>query len=550
MTEQSLNRRTLIGGATAAAAAASVLKFTPALAQDATPAASPEAVALPTIPPEFDTETNWPIEGGNLQATRAAAGSTINSSNAGTLGVAWTFPVQAAGSFGALVANPAIVDGVVFQQTGVSDVYALDLATGAVKWQKIYNQQVPTGGPNGVAVAYGNAYYAVGGVGEVVAVNAETGEDVWSVSIQGPRHEGIDMAPAVYDGLVYISTIPGNVDAFYQGGQRGVIHTLDANTGKTVWVFDTVVDNLWGNSMVNSGGGLWHPPSFDSDGFSYYGIGNASPFPGTEEFPNASSRPGDNDYTNNVLKIDPATAGLVWHHNVNPHDVFDLDNQLTPVVTSWTDDTGFETKLVITSGKHGYVIAVDPLVGEEIWRTPVGIHQNDKLDAIPDGETVVVYPGALGGVELPFAVADGRVIVQANNLGMGYTGTALDAASINFLGGTSEVVALDVKNGTVLWSVDLPTGGYGGITVANDVAFTSGLDGVIRGYNTADGTLVFSAQATAGVNTTFAISGDYLIVPAGGLFSPSSDTVSPAPELAPAVYAFKLGAAGEATPTA
>jgi outer membrane protein assembly factor BamB len=547
-----------MGGAAAAAAAAGAIKLTPAFAQDATPEpelhapATPgaEEVTLPTVPPEFDNPANWPIEGGNLKATRVAGQSSIDSSNAATLAPAWTFPVTAAGSFGALVANPAIVDGVIFQQTGVSDVYALDLATGAVKWQKIYNEQVPTGGPNGVAVAYGNVFYAVGGVGQVVAVNAETGEDVWSVFIQGPRHEGIDMAPAVYDGLVYISTIPGNVDAFYQGGQRGVIHTLDAQTGQTVWVFDTVVDNLWGNSMVNSGGGLWHPPSFDEDGFSYYGIGNASPFPGNKDFPNASSRPGDNDYTNNVLKIDPSTAGLVWNHNISPHDVFDLDNQLTPVLTSWTSDSGYETKLVITSGKHGYVVAVDPTVGEEVWRTPVGTHQNELLNEIPEGETVIVFPGALGGVELPFAVADGKVIVAVINLGMGYTSTELDASTIDFLGGTGELVALDVKNGSVIWQQEFPTGLFGGVTVANDVAFTGGLDGVVRGHNINDGTEVFRAQTAAGINTTYAISGDYLIVPAGGLFGPSSDTVSPAPELAPAVYAFKVGAAGEATPTA
>jgi outer membrane protein assembly factor BamB len=233
----------------------------------------------------------------------------------------------------------------------------------------------------------------------------------------------------------------------------------------------------------------------------------------------------------------------VWSHNVSPHDVFDLDNQLTPVVTSYTNADGYETKLIITAGKHGYVVAVDPLVGEEIWRTPVGKHQNELLDEVPEGETVIVFPGALGGVELPFAVADNRVIVSVVNLGMGYTSTQLDVANIDFLGGTGEIVALDVSNGSVLWKVDFPTGAFAGVTVANDVAFTGGLDGVVRGYNTADGSLVFSAQTAAGINTSFAISGDYLIVPSGGLFGPSVDTVSPAPELAPAVYAFKLGAA-------
>jgi glucose dehydrogenase len=539
----------LIGGAAAVAVGAGAVKLTPAFAQDdATPEAelhpeaSPVAAAdLPTVPPEFSTETNWPVEGADLKATRVAKGSAIDSSNVATLGVAWTFPVSTTGPFGALVANPIVVDGIVFNQTGTSDVYAHDLATGDIKWQKVYNEQVPSGGPNGVAVAYGNVYYPVGGAGQVVCVDAETGDDIWSIFIAGPRKEGIDMAPAVYGGVVYISTIPGNPDGFYQGGQRGVIHGLDATTGQVIWYFDTTTDNLWGNSMVNSGGGLWHPPSFDDDGYSYYGIGNASPYPGTEEFPNGSSRPGPNDYTNNTLKIDPATAGLVWNHNINPHDIFDLDNQLTPVLTSWTDDDGYETKLVISAGKHGFAVAMDTMVGEEIWRTPLGKHQNDKLDEVPEGETVEVFPGTLGGVETPFAVVDGMAIFPVLNLSTTYAPGSI--AGLDFNSGTGEVVALDVKDGSVIWDTEVPTGLYGAITVSNDVAFTGGLDGVVRGYNTADGSQVFSFQTAAGLNAPFCISGDYLIVPSGGSLVPSADTASPAPDAAPAIYVLKLGAA-------
>lgn len=526
MSGRNVNRRQLVGGASAAVAAASVVKLTPAFAQDATPESGPHPEAspvapsdLPIVPPEFETETNWPIESGDLKATRVAAGTSISTSTVGDLGLAWTLPVNAPGMFGALTANPVIVDGVIFLQSGVSDVYAIELETGAVKWQKTYNQQVPSGGPNGIAVAYGNLYFPVGGDGEVVALNAETGEDVWSVFIAGPRKEGIDMAPAVYGGVVYISTIPGNVDGYYQGGQRGVIHGLDASTGRVLWYFDTTTDNLWGNSLVNSGGGLWHPPAFDDEGYSYYGIGNASPYPGTDEFPNASSRLGANDYANNVLKLDPSTAGLVWNYNVSPHDVFDLDNHLTPVLTSWTDDeTGYETKLVITSGKHGFVVAVDPLVGEEVWRTPVGKHQNDKLEEVPEGESIEVYPGTFGGVETPLAVANGVVFAPVLNSSTWYFPNELDAAKLDFTAGTGQLYALDVRDGTVLWTVDLPSGALGSATVANDVVFTGTMDGLVRAYNVADGSPVWSYQTASGISAGPAISGDYLVVPSGGLF--------------------------------
>lgn len=541
----------LLGGATATVAAAGALKLSPGFAQDATPEtelhpeASPVAASdLPTVPPEFATETNWPVEGGNLKGTRVARGSSISTSTVSTLDVAWSFPVESNGTWGALVGNPVIVDGVVFIQTGTSDVFALKLDTGDTVWSKSYNQQIPTGGPNGLAVAYGMAFYAVGN-SQVFAVDSATGDELWTVDLEGMRYEGIDMAPAAYGGFVYLSTIPGNVEGYYQGGQRGIIHVLDAVTGETVWIFDTVVDNLWNNSRVNSGGGCWHPPVFDDEGFPYFGIANASPFPGAADFPNGLSRPGANEYANNVLKIDPATGGLVWSFNVNPHDIFDLDNQLSPVLASYTNDgegqDGSVVPLAITSGKHGYVVALDQLSGDEYWRTPVGTHQNDKLDAIPEGEEIVVFPGALGGVELPFAVTEDKVIVQANNLGMTYNTTSITSA--DFFSGTSNVVALDIKTGSILWDTALPTGGYGGITIANDVAFTSGLDGVVRGINIADGSVVWTAQTTAGVNTSFAISGDYLVVPSGGVLTASDDTVSPAPERAAAVWVYKLGGA-------
>lgn len=535
-----------MGGA-AAAAAAGFLKLNPAHAQDATPVATPvveglsfPGLDLPAIPPEFDAETNWPVEGADLQGTRIAKGSNISTSTVSGLTEAWVLPIDAPGAtFGALVANPIVVDGVIYLQSGTSDIYAISLDSGEIIWSKIYNQLVPTGGPNGVAVAYGNVYAGVGGEGMVVALDAATGDEVWSRSIQGMRYEGTDMAPSVRNGLVYISTIPGNLGGFYQFGQRGVLYALDALTGDTYWIFDTVVDNLWNNSLVNSGGGLWHPVVFDADGNPFIGVANASPFPGTEEYPWNSSRPDANDYANNVIRIDPHTAGISWATNVNPSDDWDLDQQLSPVIVDYTNADGHTINYAIASGKHGFVIALERSNGKEYWRTPVGKHQNELLDGPPaDGaDSIEVWPGTLGGVEMPFAVTADKVIVQVNNNGATYTATE---TNLDFLAGTSAVIALDLLNGSHLWEVELPTGGYGGITIANDVAFTAGLDGVVRGINIEDGSIVWSSQTAAGINTTFAISGDTLLVPSGGIFVESSDSVSPAPEFAPALYAYKL----------
>lgn len=505
-----------------------------------TPQATPE-VALPAIPPEFETETNWPVEGGDLKATRLARGSGIDSETVNELGLAWSFPVSVSAAFGSLTANPIVAGDSVYLQDALSNVYAINKETGESVWTIEHNEDVPSGGPNGVAVAYGHVYYTVGGPADVISVTADTGEAVWRTNIQGPLDEGITIAPLVHDNVVYVSTIPGSVEDFYQGGQRGVIHALDATTGDVIWYFDTTVDNLWGNGRVNSGGGLWHPPSVDDEGNIYVGIGNASPYPGTEEFPGATSRPGDNDFANALMRINPDTASYDWYINVKPHDLWDHDNQLTPILAEVDG-----TPMVFSAGKHGFVVAANQDTGEELWRTPVGEHnENEFLQDLGADEEIELLPGFIGGVETPLAYTDG--VIFAPVLNVPYTTTGVDGEG-DIFGGVGELVALDAATGEMLWSVDIPTMVLGGATIANDVVFTGGLDGLVRGFRVDDGTQVFSHQVPAGINASFAISGDYIFVPAGAPLVPSADTAEPAPEMSTALVALVIGGEVQATP--
>lgn len=534
----------------AASAAGAIVVGTKVYAQDATPvdavhgsadAGATPVPAGPAVPPEFETPTNWPTENYDLKGTRNPQGSNISSETVGTLGDAWKFKVDIAAAFGALTAYPSIVDGVIYQQDAMSNVYAIDLETGEVIWTIEHNEAVPSGGPNGTAVAYGNVYYTVGGPGEVIAVNAASAEQLWVTNIQGQKKEGITIAPAVYDNVVYVSTIPGTADSFYSGGERGMIHALDAHTGEVIWYFDTTTDNLWGNARVNSGGGLWHPPSFDDAGMIYAGVGNAGPYPGTEEWPSGSSRPGDNDYANSILKIDPATGSLVWYNNITGRDIFDLDNQLTPILVT-AEIGGAERNVAITSGKHGFVVVVDQETGEELWRTAVGEHNgNASLQELPEGESTTVLPGTLGGVETPMAYADGRVFAPVYNMASVYTPEGLDPSSIDFLGATGQLVCLDVTTGEILWDVALEKGTLAGATVVNDLVFIGGLDGVVRGLHVETGEQVFTYQASAGLNASFAVSGDYLLIPAGGPLGASSDTFAEIPDEGANLIALKLG---------
>ena len=124
--------------------------------------------------------------------------SAITSADVSNLEVAWTVPltISTAHTDGAYATTPVVVNGVVYVQDLDSDVMAISLATGKVLWTHDYDS--PNGGPDGVTVADGIVYAATNHA--AVALNAATGAQVWSRTLTGNDHEGIDMAPGCNHG--------------------------------------------------------------------------------------------------------------------------------------------------------------------------------------------------------------------------------------------------------------------------------------------------------------------------------------------------------------
>jgi outer membrane protein assembly factor BamB len=308
-------------------------------------------------------------------------------------------------------------------------------------------------GPNGAGFDDGKLF-VTNGMQTVVALDATSGEEIWSKRIVSIATQGITQQLTAHDGILYVSTIPGSsASHFYEGGGMGIIHALDERTGNELWSFNTVKNGrLWGNPKVNSGGGAWYPPAVDtSNGTTYWGIGNPAPYPGTKAFPGASSRPGPNLYTDSELALD-SSGELQWFQQVKPHDLFDGDFQISPILATATIG-GSSRDIVIGSGKLGHVVAFDRQTGEELWDTPVGLHRNDDLTTIPAGKTVTVAPGVYGGVETPMALADGVVFVPVVNVPTDYTASSSTQPDVS--GGTGELKAIDVSTGRILWTAKL-----------------------------------------------------------------------------------------------
>ncbi len=449
--------------------------------------------------PNFDTS--------NTRRT----GGPIDRASVSKLAAAWSMPLTARSAYGSYSASPIVSGGVVYSQDLASNVQAIDLKTGHVIWTKGFSS--PDQGPNGIVVQGGRVFGATATA--AFALDEKTGKEVWSVTLTRNAHEGIDMAPGYHDGIVYVSTVPGNNNKFYGAEGAGILWALEASTGRKLWHFDTVPRNLWGNPGVNSGGGLWYTPAFDEQGSMYFGVGNPAPFPGTEEAPWGSSRPGADLYTDSIVKLNARTGKLEWYYQQTPHDLYDWDLQDPPILT-----TVKGRPAVIAGGKSGFVVALDRDTGRPIWKRAVGIHNGHDQDPIHalrhefsklhTPETV--YPGLLGGVIAPMATNGSTIFVPVVNHSVTFNKQEEQQENGSL---TGELVALDANTGAVKWYHPFSSAAFGAATVVNDLVFTTAFEGKLFAFDAENGSVVWERQLPAGSNTGVAVSGDTVIAPAG-----------------------------------
>jgi alcohol dehydrogenase (cytochrome c) len=490
----------------------------------------------------------WTLPGGNLANTRDVA-SPITSSNVATLGVAWCVPVEStgltrsAGLANGYATTPVVVDGVVYIQDQESNVIAIRLATGKVLWTHNYNSL--NGGPDGVNVVGGTVYAATDSA--AVALSAATGKQLWSRTLIGNDLEGIDMAPGYNHGTVYVSTVPVNPNkGEYLGGAKSTLWALNAATGAPEWSWDEV-QNLWGNPAINSGGGLWDPPSFDSAGNLYIGIANPGPIGQgrwPKGYPLATSRPGPDLYTDSVVKLSPQ-GKLLWYYQLTPHDLFDWDLQNSPVLT-----TAHGRPVVVDGGKAGILIELNAMTGKLLWKLPVGAHSgpaNAGLlteHATPASASSLLparfelEPGVFGGVESQLATNGTTTFAAVNNLGVPMSVKGVTEGSKAFEASipkaTGEMVAVNQDTGKVEWDDKLPSSPYGAAAVTNNVVFTTTYSGHLYAFNAATGAILLNTPLSAGSNAPVTIDGDYVI--AGAAVPLSGQAL---------IIAYKLGAHGK-----
>ncbi len=452
----------------------------------------------PVAPAHTSKWPEWRAPNADLANTRRLDGA-IDATNVKSLRRAWAVPIRAA-----YAATPVVAGGIAYTADLMSNVYAIDLHSGRVKWRRIFN--LPDTGPNGVSFAGGRVFGATPSA--AFALDAATGRTLWTTKLIRRYGELIVMTPGYHDRIVYVSTVPA------RGGVVSTLWAMDASTGRKLWSWEQVPRDSWGDPKVNSGGGMWHPPAFDDRGALYISIANPIPFPGTKAQPWGRSRPGPNKWSNSIIKLDARTGRFIWGTQALPHDLYDWDLEC-PVILATVDGR----RVALTAGKMGFVYAFDAETGRLLWKRSVGLHNghdDDNLMAMRGDYSNIrtdqrLLPGDQGGVETQMA-SDGRTVyVPVNNLYAIYQGLEELPALQDLREGTGEIVALDIASGRVTWDHKLPHGMYGGATVTNDLVFTTTYDGTVWALARRSGAVVWKRRLPAGSIAPVGISGDTLL---------------------------------------
>ncbi len=414
-----------------------------------------------------------------------AAGLTID--RIANLKLKWAFALPAVSQ---MLGQPTVADGRLFIGSQAGYVYSLNASTGCIYWSFRAAAGVRT------APIYGAAgTRAVLWFGDLkanaYAVDAQTGEQIWRVSLDPHVAARITAAPLLYSDVLYVpvssSEEPSASQLTYECCTfRGSVAALEARSGHKLWQTYTVSEaprprrkNSAGTQLwAPAGGAVWGTPVVDPRGGALYlGTGDAyiSPAPPT---------------TDAIMALDLKTGAVVWSVQDTPNDAWNVaclrtkgDNCPEPAGPDY--DFGAATilhnlpngKRVLLAGqKSGIVWAHDPdQQGSVLWKTDV---TRKKPDAV--GE--IVWGGAADEKQVYYGLTSGGV------------------------------VALDVSTGEKKWLTSFNesgphSGSSGAVTAIPGVVFSGGFDGKLRALASEDGKLLWQYDTKGEIQTVNGIRG-------------------------------------------
>lgn len=240
---------------------------------------------------------------------------------------------------GSMESNPVAVDGVLYTIAApLGEVFAIDAATGNVIWSytpsyagEILNNGrafSPANGGRmpGVAVGEGKVFFGLPD-GRLIALNQVDGSVAWETSVGSYKvNAKVSSAPIYVNGMVLAGDGSGD-----SGGASPSLQAFRAANGAHIWSWSPIPSpgqagyNTWtnngkgGNGSTLYGGGSFWESPIVDTARSELIVGTGNPEPWN------SRGPGQNLYTTSIVALDLYTGQLKWYFQQVHHDMWDSD---------------------------------------------------------------------------------------------------------------------------------------------------------------------------------------------------------------------------------
>jgi quinohemoprotein ethanol dehydrogenase len=332
---------------------------------------------------------NWITNGGSTQNYRFSTLDEIDTENVAELKGDWMTKIGKEATAAKFSAEGQALEyeGTIYIPDGGDNVYAMDASTGEILWT--YEPHLPPDplgevvccGWDNRGVALGDGMVFVSQLnGDEVALDQETGKVLWQTNVEKFKNGfSITSAPLYYNGRVYVGGSGGEY------GVRGRLTALDAKTGKLDWRFYTtpspkeIGGDTWPDNGIYKEGGasLWNTPSVDPElNMLYFSTSNASPWLGGQ-------RKGENLFTASIVALNAETGKYEWHFQQVHHDLWD-DDSPSPTVFFDGEMNGEERHGVGEPSKTGWVYLLDRKTGKPIYPIPeVKVPQDKSQNTWP-----------------------------------------------------------------------------------------------------------------------------------------------------------------------
>lgn len=176
----------------------------------------PALAGISVVLPPQRTNPEWGQTGGAASKSYSHLALSENPTKV------WTASVAGSTNRMRLASAPVVGSGKLFAEGTDGVIVAFDKGTGAKLWTRadaeVTKDQAPAEFGGGVSYEAGKAY-ATNGVGEVKALDAQTGEVIWKVKPAGPLRG----SPTIAFGQLFVMT------------QDNQIISLNINDGSLVW---------------------------------------------------------------------------------------------------------------------------------------------------------------------------------------------------------------------------------------------------------------------------------------------------------------------------